>query len=235
MEPAAHPQTDGEDAVHTAVRQRLRKTAVEVMPVLAFTISFGLTHRLTVALALAATLGIGVCVYRVVRGEPKRGALVALGFVCVQGVLAARSGQATNFFLPELTVNGVMVVVTPVLLVLGWPPLGLAAGLITGERSRWRRCAVRRRAFTRGNLVMLAGQVLTLSVELPLFLSGQAVALGTVHVFGPIVLALGALLGWQVYRRTVGTHRCATHLSPNAEVPHSLERTPGVTTSTSRP
>ncbi|MFI5522275.1 DUF3159 domain-containing protein [Streptomyces platensis] len=235
MEPAAHPHAEGEDTVHTAVRRRLRSTAVDVVPVLAFTFSFGLTHRLTVALALAVALGAGVCIYRVVRGEPKRGPLVALGFVCVQGVLAARSGQATNFFLPELTVNCVMVVVTPVLLVLGWPPMGLAVGLITGERTGWRRCTVRRRAFTRGNLVMLAGHVLVVSVELPLFLSGQAVALGSVHVFGPVVLALGALLGWRVYRRTVGPHRCGTHLSPDAEAPRGPERTCASAAATSHP
>ncbi|GGU49245.1 hypothetical protein GCM10010211_11700 [Streptomyces albospinus] len=119
--------------------------------------------------------------------------------------------------------------VTPVLLLLGRPPMGLAVGLITGERTRWRRCAVRRRAFSKGNLVILAGHVVMPAVQLPLFFSGQAVALGAVDVFGPIVLALTALLGWRVYRSCVGTHRCEApdHLGIEISRPsHCLERTP---------
>jgi hypothetical protein len=224
VEPATHPEADGEDAVRTAVLRRLRSIVIDVAPAFAFTVSFGLTHHLALALALVFVVGAGVCVYRVARGEPVRRPLVALGFVCVGGVLATRTGQATNFFLPELVVHGVMVVVTPVALLLGWPPMALAIGFVTGERTRWRRCAVRRRAFARGNLVILAGHLLVLSVELPLFLSGQAVALGSVHVFAPIVLAVGALLGWRVYRRMVGTHRCDANRPVHNEISPCLER-----------
>ncbi|MFD5732316.1 DUF3159 domain-containing protein [Streptomyces sioyaensis] len=219
MDPGAHR----DDATTTVVRRRLCDTAIDVAPVFGFTASFAATHRLAVALALAIAAGAGVCVYRVVRGERVRRPLVALGLICVGGALAARTGQATDFFLPTLVVHCVMAVVTPVLLVLGWPPMGLLVGMVTGERTRWRRCAVRRRAFTKGNLVVLAAHLAMLAIQLPLFFSGQAVALGSVDVLGPIVLALAALWGWRVYRRTVGTHRCTTHDRPSAEISPCLE------------
>ncbi|GAB7035788.1 DUF3159 domain-containing protein [Streptomyces sp. NPDC021749] len=204
------PGPDHADVTGDAIRRRLRDAVIDVAPVFGFTVGIAVTHRVVVALALAVGAGVGVCVYRLVRGEAVRRALVALGLICVGGVLAARSGQATDFFLPGLVIHCVMAVVTPVLLLLGWPPMGLMVGLITGERTKWRRCAVRRRAFVKGNLVVFAGHLAMLAIQLPLFLSGQVVALGSVDLFGPVVLALGALLGWRIYRRDAGTHRCET-------------------------
>ncbi|MFB7630367.1 DUF3159 domain-containing protein [Streptomyces sp. NPDC056149] len=205
--------------------------AIDIAPVFGFTVSFAVTHRLVVALALAVAAAAGICAYRIARAESVRRALAALCLICVGGVLAARTGQATDFFLPGLVLHSVMALVTPVLLLWGWPPMGLMVGLITGERTRWRRCAVRRRAFTRGNLVMYAGHLVMLAIQLPLFFTGQTIALGSVDAFGPVVLALGALVGWRVYRRCVGSHRCGTPdpLSaepfPHTPTSHPVERT----------
>ncbi len=193
------------------MRHRLRNAVINVVPVFGFTLSFALTHRLAVALALALAAGAAVCVYRAARREPVWGALGALGLVCVAGALAAGTGQATSFFLPSLMLHAVMAVVSAVMLLLGWPPMGVVVGLITKEGTGWRRCMVRRRAFIRGNLVVFAGNLKMLAIQIPLFLSGQTVALGAVDVLGPVVIALSALLGWRVYRRVLGGHRCGSH------------------------
>lgn len=220
MDTATHREDDRADEAVAAVRDRLRNVVIDIAPIFGFTLSFALMHRIAVSLACAIAAGLGVCVYRLVRRESVWRALGVFGVVCVGGFLAARTGQAVNFFLPGLVAHTVLAVLTPVLLLLGWPPMGLAAGLITGERNAWRRCLVRRRAFTRGSLVMLAGHLLVASVELPLWVSGRAVALGSVDVLAPIVFVLTAFLGWRVYRRVVGTHRCDspphTAISPTA-------------------
>ncbi|MFI6722788.1 DUF3159 domain-containing protein [Streptomyces atratus] len=208
MDPAVHREAGGEEAIRSAVRHRLRNAVLDVVPVFGFTLSFALTHRIAVALALALAVGAAVCVYRMARREPVWGALGALVLVCVAGALAAGTGQAASFFLPSLMLHAVMAVVSAVMLLLGWPPMGVVVGLMTKEGTGWRRCRVRRRAFTKGNLVVFAGNLVMLSIQLPLFLSGQAVALGSVDVLGPIVIALGALLGWRVYQRVLGGHYC---------------------------
>ncbi|MEU1623840.1 DUF3159 domain-containing protein [Streptomyces sp. NPDC020096] len=225
MDPTAHRVAGGDGVALAAVRSRLRGAAVDVAPVFGFTVSFALTGQLTVALVLAIAAGAGVCVYRLVRGESVWRALAALGLVCVQGALAAKTGQATSFFLPSLIGHCAMAVVNAVTLLLGWPLMGVVTGLITKERTGWRRCRVRRRAFAKGSLVVLAGNLLTLAIQLPLFLSGQAVALGSVDALGPLVLALGVFLGWRVYRRALGDHRCGTNDRMNIETPLRLERT----------
>ncbi|MGW7002762.1 DUF3159 domain-containing protein [Streptomyces sp. NPDC054933] len=211
MDPAAHSEADGGDAIRSAVRYRLRKTVIDVVPVFGFTLSFALTHRLAAALGFAFATGGGVCVYRVARREPVWRALAVLGLVCAEGALAAGTGQATSFFLPSLMLHAVMDVVTAVMLLLGWPPMGVVAGLITKERTGWRRWRVRRRVFAKGNVVIFAANLVMLAIQLPLFLSGQAVALGSVDVLGPMVIALGTLPGWRLYRRVLGAHRCGTH------------------------
>lgn len=211
MDPAVHGEAGGEDAIRSAMRHRLRNAVINVVPVFGFTLSFALTHRIAVALALALAAGAAVCVYRAVRREPVWGALGALGLVCVASALAAGTGQAASFFLPSLLLHAVMAVVSAVMLLLGWPPMGVVVGLITKEGTGWRRCRVRRRAFTRGNLVVFAGNLKMLALQIPLFLSGRTVVLGVVDVLGPVVIALSALLGWRVYRRVLGGHRCGSH------------------------
>ncbi len=225
MDRAAHPEAGSDDAARAAIRGRLCSGLLDVAPVLGLTLSLSFTHRVAVALTVALTAGAGGCVVRLVRGEPVRRTLGVVGVVGVGGALAALTGQATSFFVPSLVMHCAMAVATPVMLLLGWPPMGLAVGLITGERTGWRRCPVRRRGFIRGNLAIMAGSYVLLAIQLPLFLSGQAVALGTVETLGPVVLALSTLLGWRVYRRVVGTHRCLdNHVS--AKTSHPLERTP---------
>ncbi|MFD5384357.1 DUF3159 domain-containing protein [Streptomyces sp. NPDC127074] len=225
MDPEAHHVGDGTDAVRAAARDRLRAAVVDVAPVFGFTVSFAVTHQLTVALLLALAAAAGVSVYRMVCREPVWRALAVLGLVCVQGALAAKTGQATDFFLPNLVMHSVMAVAQAVLMLLGWPPMGLAVGLITKERTGWRRCTVRRRAFNKGNLVILTASLVMLAVQLSLYLSGQAVALGTADAFGLPVVALSALLGWRVYRRALGDHHCATNDRVNTETSIPLERT----------
>ena len=212
MDPAPHRAADREDDAWAGlVRTRWRGAVLDIAPVFCFTVGFAGTGRLALAWGLALAVGVGVCGYRLVRRRPVWSALGVVGLVCLDGALTMVTGNATSFFLPGLLLQAVMIVVTPVLLALGWPPMGLVVGLVTGERNAWRRCPVRRRAFVVGNLVILAGTVLKMVLELPLFLLGRTVALGSVHLLAPGVLAASLLLGWRVYRRHVGTHRCSDH------------------------
>ncbi|GAA2695805.1 DUF3159 domain-containing protein [Streptomyces lunalinharesii] len=225
MDRSVPPETGSDVAARDMIRRRLRSGIIDVAPILGFTVSLSLTHQVAVGLTVALTLGAVGCVLRLVRRESVWRTLGIVGVVGVGGALAASTGQATTFFAPSLVMHCVMAAATPVMLLLGWPPLGLAMGLLTGEKTAWRHCRVRRRAFTKGNLVMMAGSYVMLAIQLPLFLSGQAVALGAVETFGPLVMALSTLLGWRLYRRCVGTHRCVDS-TPSTDTTRSLERTP---------
>ncbi|MFI9388871.1 DUF3159 domain-containing protein [Kutzneria sp. NPDC052558] len=201
-------EVDDTAVVRAAARERLRSLVIDVLPAFGYTVGFALTHRIGVALPVALTIGIGVGAYRLARRESVWRALAVIGVLGVAGALAAGTDRAVNFYLPGLTVESLVAVATPVLLMLGWPLLGVAVAMVTGEGNSWRRCGVRRRAFAMGTLAWYGLGLVLLTVRLSLFLSGQAVALGAVDVLGPFVQALGLVLGWRVYRRVVGVHRC---------------------------
>ncbi|MFD9701717.1 DUF3159 domain-containing protein [Lentzea sp. NPDC059081] len=190
-------------------RHRVKGAVFEIAPIFTFTATFAVTHRLAVALSLAVAAGIAVCVHHLVRRESLWRALAAVAVVGLGGLLAVRSGEAADFFLPGLVVHGAVVTVNLALLAAGWPLLGLVAGVFTGEGTAWRRCRVRRRAYARGSLVLLVSPVTLMAAGLPLYLSGQAVALGLAELAGPFLFTLGLFGAWRVYRRSLGAHDCA--------------------------
>ncbi|MEV4172670.1 DUF3159 domain-containing protein [Nonomuraea sp. NPDC049709] len=208
MGSALEDETGRTAVARPGVAEQVRGAVIEVLPIFCFTVGFAISHQVAIALPLALAAGIAACGYRLVRRESAWRALGALGIVALGGVLALRSGEATDFFLPNLVMHGAIGVVSIILLLAGWPVMGLVVGLLTRDRMAWRRCPIRRRGFTRGSLVLLASPLLMTSAGLPLYLADEAVALGTVDVFGPFVFALAAMVGWRVHRRTVGTHRC---------------------------
>jgi hypothetical protein len=215
VDPALQDKTEPVATARPDVHRQVRGAVIEVLPIFCFTVSFAITHRVGVALPIALAAGIGACVHHLIRRQSVWRAVGILAIVGLGSFLALRSGEATDFFLPNLLMHAGIAVASIVLLIAGWPAMGVVAGLITREGTGWRRCQVRRRGFTRGSLVLLASPLVMTSVGLPLFLADQAVALGTVDVFGPFVFTLAAVLGWRVYRRTVGAHHCADESCPS--------------------
>jgi hypothetical protein len=211
--PLPAPETGGATGGATGsepdVRGRVRDAVIDIAPGFCFTLTFALTQQLTLALALALTGVVGVGVLRLIRSQPVWRVLGTLVIVGIGAGLAGRSGDAVDFFLPGLVFNVVFIVVQVVMMLLRWPPLGVAAGLVNGEGTRWRRCPVRRRAFARATLLILAGEILMISIQVVLFLAGEVVVLGTVDTATPIVFVLSMLVGWRIYRRNIGAHRCA--------------------------
>ncbi|MER7015415.1 DUF3159 domain-containing protein [Saccharopolyspora sp. NPDC000359] len=225
MVPSPPHQDDRADGPPSTVQNKVRSALIDIAPIVVFTVTFALTRQVVLAVALALACGVIITVRRLMRKEPAWRALGALAVIGIGGLLATQTGNATNFFVPSLVFQGSLALVSPVMMALGWPPLGLAAGLVTGEGTRWRRCPLRRRAFTRANLVLLVGKLLILSVEIPLFLADQTVVLGVTNSLGPVVHGVGALLAWRLFRRMTGNHRC-TPGADRCEDPESTSPDP---------
>ncbi|XVQ07225.1 DUF3159 domain-containing protein [Spirillospora sp. CA-255316] len=183
--------------------------AFEIAPLFCFTMTFALTHRVAIAVSIALVAGTAVTVYRLVRGRPAWRSLSALAIVAIGALLAMRSGEATDFFLPQLVMHLGIGTVSGVLILVGWPPAGLVVGLLNGEGLRWRRCPRRRRAFTVASLILLASPLVMSVAGLPLYLASNAVALGVVDMFGPLTFTLAALVAWRAYSRSIAAHSCA--------------------------
>ncbi|GAA3625020.1 hypothetical protein GCM10022419_133250 [Nonomuraea rosea] len=182
-------------------------------PVLGFTLSYSTTENLPLSLITGIGLAAVVAAYRF---RQARSIWPAIGGFALTGgaaAIAALSGQAADFFLPVLITRALIVVLTPVLLLLRWPPVALATGVLTGRGLFWRHCPVRMRAFTIANLAWMAVEGALVVNQVRLYLADRALAMGAFKLLVEVPAhLLMAILLWVIYRRlTLRTCGCPQH------------------------
>jgi hypothetical protein len=187
------------------------------LPTIVFVTVYGLNGQvLGPALLAALAAGVVLAVVRLVRREKM--ANVVAGFVAV-GIaawLANRTGRAEDYFLPGILINAAYVVAYLVSILVRWPLLGVLVGLATGEGMTWRRVPYLLRAYTTASWFWVAMFGARLAVQLPLYLSGQVVALGVARVvMGWPLFLLCLWLSWVVIRRARAAQAVAEQDAPD--------------------
>jgi len=192
-----------EEVVRTELLRALggwRGTVEAAVPIVLFVVAWTITDRLRTSIVVA---GLGMAVFVVVR-LLQRQTLVhvtsgVLGLV-IAAVVASRTGNASDFFLPGILYNAGLAVVFGVSMLVGWPVVGFMFGAVTGDVTGWRSRQGVRRLFQKLTAVLLANYVIRVVVQLPLYLADSVVALGISKValgwplLGVSVLGIGALL-----------------------------------------
>ncbi|GAA2409096.1 hypothetical protein GCM10010404_78800 [Nonomuraea africana] len=195
----------------------LRKAGLHVAetaaPVLGFTLVYAATSRLPLALSAGLCMAALVAVYRLRQARTVWPAVGGFGLTAGAAAITALSGDATNFFLPVLILRATVVLVTPLMLLLRWPPIGLAAGVLTGRGLTWRRCPMRLRGYVVANLVWVAAEGALVANQARLYLADRALAMGAFKLLVEVpVHVLLAVVMWAVYRRiTQSPCDCAQH------------------------
>jgi hypothetical protein len=111
--------------------------------------------------------------------------------LAIAAVLALRTGNASDVFLPGILYNLVLAVVFGTSIVLRWPLLGLAYGALVGDVTGWRSRPEVVRLFQRLTAVFVASYTLRVAVQLPLYLAESVTLLGIAKlVLGWPLLAL---------------------------------------------
>lgn len=153
-----------------------------------------LTPALWSALAVAGVL----TAIRLVRRQPLQYAVAGLVGVGVAAFFASRSGEAKNFFLPGLLLQGGYGLLYLVSILVRWPLIGVVVGPLIGEGMTWRTNPGRRRAYTYATWIWFSMFMIRLAVQLPLYLLDKPVALGYVKLL--LGWPLVALAAWLTYR-----------------------------------
>lgn len=167
--------------------------------VLAYTVGgfWWADDALPVAVWAAVASAVGLVAVRLVRRESVQQTLFGLVGVAVGAVLAARSGQAQDFYLPGLFIQAGYGLVYLASILIGWPLVGVVVGPLVGEGMAWRFDPRRRGAYSRATWLWVAMFALRLAVRVPLYLAGAVVALGvTSLVMG---WPLFVLVAWLTY------------------------------------
>jgi len=158
------------------------------------------------AAAIACAVVVGVI--RIVRGDKARAVVVSLAAVIVAALIALHTGRAQDFFLIQLLSNVASALLWAASVVVRWPLLGVVVGLLLGQKTRWRKDPALLRAYSRASLTWSCQYLLRVAVYLPLWWTGQLVALGVARTVltWPLQALTIAVSGWVLYRSLPADH-----------------------------
>jgi Protein of unknown function (DUF3159) len=161
---------------------------------------------LTPALVAAMTTAAVLAGIRLVRRERPVRVVGGLLAVSVAALVAARTGNAVDYFLPSLLANIASALAWALSILVRWPLLGVIVGVVVRTGTTWRGDPDLLRAYSRASWVWTASFVVRAAVQVPLYLDDQVVWLGVARVALGWPLVLGVIaLSWVVIRRTLPT------------------------------
>ena len=185
-----------------------------VLPGVAFVVAYTVTDHLRSSLVIAlAAAGVLVLARLAARLSPAPALSGAVG-VGVCAFVAARTGDAVDFYGPGLLINiayGAVFALSTLRwpAVAGqpagpWPVIGLVVGGLRGEGLAWRTDPVLVRAHRRLTWLWAGLFALRLLVQVPLYEAGAVQALGVARlVMGLPLFALAAWVTWRGLRPVV--------------------------------
>lgn len=188
-----------------------------VVPGLLFVVWFTATRDLQQSLIVSLGAAVVAVVARLATRNSPAQALSGLVGVALCAVVAARTGEARDFYLPGLLINAGYASVYAVSSISfpsfrvpftgrrtrpgAWPLIGLLIGPLTGEGLAWRGDARRMRAYRQVTWMWTVMFVVRLAVQLPLYAAGMVGALGASRLaMGLPLFGLTAYLSWLVLR-----------------------------------
>lgn len=156
----------------------------------------------------AIVLAVAVGVFRIVRGGKARAVIVSLAAVIVAALVALHTGRAQDFFLIQLLSNMASALLWMASVVVRWPLLGVVVGLLLGQKTRWRKDPALLRGYSRASLMWSCQYLLRVAIYLPLWWTGQLVALGVARTVltWPLQALTIAVSGWVLYRSLPDEH-----------------------------
>lgn len=197
------------DTVEELVRAQLsvalggRRGMLEgAIPTIAFTITWVTSRDLPLALSISVSLAVAALLLRMVQRQPTRFVLNALIGIGIGALIAARTGEAKNVFLPGILTNAGYAAAMLVSVLTRWPMVGFMLGSVTGDPTGWRTDPGIVRLCNRLTLVLAVPCVLRVVVQLPLYLTDQTGWLGAskVALGWPLQVAALAAMLWLLNR-----------------------------------
>lgn len=135
------------------------------------------------AAAAAVAAGVAVGIWRLARGRRVTASVASVAAVSLAAFVALGTGRPEDFFLIQLLTNVASALAWALSILIRWPLLGVVAGIVLGQKTRWRRDPDLVRAYGNASWVWVLGQYLVrVLVFGVLWWSGWVVALGVARV-----------------------------------------------------
>jgi len=215
--------------VEEVVRQRLslalggwRGLLDSAAPALAFLVTWVATSDLWPSVGASGAVLLVALVVRVARRETLQHALGGIVATAVAAFVASRTGRAEDVFLPGILLNAALAVVFAVSMVARWPVVGFLVGAVTEDPTGWRRDRGVVALCQRLTGLLLAGYVVRVAVQLPLYLTERTTWLAASKlVLGWPLLVLGVAVASLVLLRGRTPLQDPSAQRPGAETPGS--------------
>jgi hypothetical protein len=177
------------------------------LPALVFLIVFNISGKdVNTALYAAVALSIVLTLLRLLKRETIQHAFSGLIGVGICALIANRTGNAADFYLPGLWINAAYGLLYAITNLVKWPILGVMLGPILGENLLWRKDPARLNAYIKAGWLWVAMFAARLIVQYPLYQSGNINLLGTARLLmGYPLFILTAWGTWQILRKTPTT------------------------------
>jgi hypothetical protein len=171
-------------------------------PALAFLVLWLTTRQLWWAVGGSAAVLLVALAARVARRETVQHAFGGIVATALAAVIAARTGRSEDVFLPGILLNAGCAVIFGASMLLRWPIVGFVVGAVTEDPTGWRRDAGVVRLCQRLTGLLLAGYVVRVAVQLPLYLARDTTWLAVSKlVLGWPLLVLGVVVAGLVLLR----------------------------------
>ncbi|NQX10165.1 DUF3159 domain-containing protein [Microbacteriaceae bacterium VKM Ac-2855] len=157
----------------------IRGIVEAVLPGLLFVLVFTVGAGLPVALGVSVGVAVIFTIVRLATRTPVAQALGGLVGVVASAALSLWTGRGQDNYLLGLWLNAGYGAAFLVSILVRWPLIGVAVGLLLGDGTAWRTDKRKFRVLTVLSLCWAALFILRLAIQLPLYLAGDVVLLGT--------------------------------------------------------
>ena len=190
-----------------------RGTLESALPSVVFVTAYLISSSLGLALGLAMAVAAVLAVLRLFRREKPVRVLAGLAGVAIAAVVAARTGNAADYFLPSLLANVASALVWAASIVARWPLLGVIIGFAIGQKTAWRQDPDLVRAYSNASWIWAGSFLVRAGVNTPLYLTDNLLGLGISRVaLGfPMVLLVIAGSWWAIKRSLPEDHPGIMH------------------------
>ena len=180
--------------------------AESTLPFLVFTGVWAATGKdILVGGIAAVALTAVLAAIRIARRQTVQYALSGVLGVAFGAFVANRTGKAEDFFLPGILINAASASVYLISIIVRKPLLGLIVSTLTGGGRSWYQDPYERALYTKASWIWVALFCFRLSIQLPLYLSGEVGPLAIARVItGLPLFVLGLWLSYLILRPVIG-------------------------------
>lgn len=188
-------------AIHEALGGPLG-IAESAAPAVVFVIAYSIAgQEPTTAAIIAAIVGGLFALARIARKETIQFALAGMAGLGISAFVVSRTGNAEDFFLPGLLLNGVYAAGYLISILVRWPLIGLILETAMQKGTGWRKDPAKLKLYSRVSWIWVAMFSLRLVVQVPLYFADAVAALGVARVaMGVPLFALAIYLSWLLIR-----------------------------------